>query len=156
MSIIYRVKKGFMRWLYKRKFNSCGKNFRWNPLNSFFTKPESADIGNNVFIGEGCHISVYTSLRIGDGVIVGPKLIIMGGDHNFNEVGKRLHELEKGINFPVIIEEDVWIGANSVILASVSKIGKGAIIGAGSVVTKDVLPYSIIGGVPSKIIGNRK
>jgi maltose O-acetyltransferase len=56
---------------------------------------------------------------------------------------------------PVIIEDDVWIGARVIILPGV-KIGKGSIVGAGAVVTKDVEPYSIVAGVPAKLIRKRK
>jgi len=55
---------------------------------------------------------------------------------------------------PVIIEDDVWIGARVIILAGVT-IGTGAVIGAGSVVTRDVLPFTIVGGVPAKLIRER-
>ena len=55
----------------------------------------------------------------------------------------------------VVIGSDVWIGANAVITPGV-RIGDGAVVGAGAVVTKDVAPYTIVGGVPAKVIGNRK
>ena len=75
---IRRAGKLILRAWYRGKFRSCGRNFRWDPLSSFFAKPSSAEIGDNVFLGEGFHISVDVSLKIGDGVIAGPRLIIMG------------------------------------------------------------------------------
>ncbi|MDZ7859580.1 MAG: acyltransferase [Candidatus Krumholzibacteriota bacterium] len=154
MSVIYRVRKGLLRWLYKRKFKSCGENFRWNPINSSFVKPESAEIGNNVFIGEGCHISVHNSLKIGDGVVIGPRLIVMGGDHDFKITGKRLYEIKEGINLPVIIGKDVWIGAGVIILKGV-RIEEGAVLGAGSLVTKNIPPYTIAVGSPAGPVRKR-
>lgn len=154
MSIIRRAQKYILRSLYRRKFKSCGSNFKWDPLSSVFAKPECAEIGNNVFMGGGVHISVHTSLKIGDGVGVGPRSIIIGGDHNFNEIGKRLHGQKGGIDLPVTIERDVWIGAAAIILKGVT-IGEGTIIGAGSLVTKSVPPYAIVVGHPARPIRKR-
>jgi acetyltransferase-like isoleucine patch superfamily enzyme len=153
-STFRRAKKLLLRKWYKRRFKSCGSNFRWDPLTSFFAKPECAEIGDNVFLGEGFHISVAESLKIGDGVIVGARLIIMGGDHDFSQIGKRLHEVHEGINLPVVIEKDVWIGAGVMILKGVT-IGEGAIIGAGSMVTKDIPPYSVAIGTPARPVKKR-
>ena len=151
---IRRAHKLLLRTWYKRKFKSCGNNFRWDPVTSFFAKPESAEIGDNVFLGEGFHISVDVSLKIGDGVIVGPRLIIMGGDHDYTRMGKRLHEVKKGINLPVSIEQDTWIGTGVIILKGVT-IGEGAVIGAGSLVIEDIPPYTIAVGSPAKAIKKR-
>jgi len=153
-SIFRRVKKLLLRKWYNRRFKSCGHNFRWDPLTSFFAKPECAEIGDNVFLGEGFHISVAESLKIGDGVIVGPRLIIVGGDHDYSLVGKRLYEVKEGINLPVIIEKDVWIGASVIILKGV-KIGEGAVVGAGSMVAKDIPPYSVAIGTPARPVKKR-
>ncbi|WP_449401090.1 CatB-related O-acetyltransferase [Chryseobacterium wanjuense] len=72
---------------------------------------------------------------------------------NSNIIGEPV-ENEKISKELIIIEDDVWIGSNSVILSGV-KIGRGSIIGAGSVITKDVEPYSIVGGNPAKILRKR-
>ena len=72
----------------------------------------------------------------------------------FKDVEKPMRE--QGFKFGVIhIEDDVWIAAQCTILAGVT-IGRGSVIAAGSVITKDVPPYSIVGGVPGKVIGTRK
>jgi acetyltransferase-like isoleucine patch superfamily enzyme len=149
-----RAKKLLLRTWYRKKFKSCGTDFRWDPVSSFFARPGSAEIGDHVFLGEGFHISVAGSLKIGDGVVAGPRLIIMGGDHDYSRIGKRLHEVKEGINLPVVIERDVWIGARVTILKGVT-IGEGAVIGAGSLVTKDILPYTIAVGTPAKAIKKR-
>ena len=153
-SIFRQARKLLLRKCYNRRFRSCGHNFKCDPLTSFFARPECADIGNNVFLGEGFHISVAVSLKIGDGVIVGPIMIIMGGDHDFSQIGKRLHEVHEGINLPIVIEKDVWIGAAVMILKGVT-IGEGSIIGAGSMVIKDIPPYSVSIGTPARPVKKR-
>ncbi|MBP7508929.1 MAG: hypothetical protein KA807_14020 [Prolixibacteraceae bacterium] len=86
----------------------------------------------------------------------GPCVHIHGGNHIVNEIGIYMDEVQKepGSDGIVIIEDDVWIGANAIILCGVH-IGKGSVIGAGSIVTKDVPPYSISVGNPAKTIKMR-
>jgi len=85
--------------------------------------------------------------------MVAPNCMIAGGNHNYSRIDKPM--MFQGSNSKgIIIEDDVWIGANSSILDGV-KIGKGAIIAAGSVVTKDVCAYDIVAGVPAKKINSR-
>lgn len=82
----------------------------------------------------------------------GPAVYIYGGNHIFNEVGMLMSKRTKSEthkDLDVIIQDDVWVGGNTVILSSVT-IGKGAIVAAGSVITKSIEPYSISGGVPAK------
>jgi len=82
----------------------------------------------------------------------GPEVMIRGGDHNINEIGKpMIHVKSGGKNKSIVIEDDVWIGTRAIILKG-SKISEGAVIGAGSIVTKDVLPYSVNYGIPSKSV----
>ena len=99
-------------------------------------------------------------MKIGNKVIFGPNPTIITGDHRSNIKGKYIidvkdkEKFEEEINkydLPVIIEDDVWCGANVTILKGVT-IGRGSVIAAGSVVTKSCPPYSVIGGVPAKII----
>jgi acetyltransferase-like isoleucine patch superfamily enzyme len=97
---------------------------------------------------------VAGSLKIGDGAMIGPRVIIMGGDHETNVIGKRLHELKEGKNYPMTIGKDVWIGAGVIILKAVN-IGEGAVIGAGSLVAKDIPPYTIAVGHPARPVKKR-
>lgn len=90
-------------------------------------------------------------------VVVGPGLTIIAGDHNFTEVGKFIcdqHYKRPEDDQDIIIESDVWIGCNVTILKGVT-IGRGSVVAAGAVVTKSCPPYSIIGGVPAKVIKQR-
>lgn len=90
-------------------------------------------------------------------IVVGPGLTIIAGDHNFAEDGKFIcdqHIKRDENDKDVIIESDVWIGCNVTILKGVT-IGRGSVVAAGAVVTKSCPPYSIIGGVPAKVIKQR-
>ncbi|HBY19907.1 MAG: acetyltransferase [Clostridiales bacterium GWE2_32_10] len=118
----------------------------------FFGNGSDIEIGDNS--GIGINARVEGPLVIGENVMMGPDVIIYTGNHNFNDVN--IPMIKQGESKPqkVIIEDDVWIGARVIILPGVT-IGHGAIVAAGSVVTKDVVAYSIVAGVPSKKIKSR-
>ena len=87
----------------------------------------------------------------------GPNVTFMGGDHRVDVLGKYMIDIKTKLpenDQPVIINEDVWVGANVIILKGVT-IGEGSIIAAGSLVTKDVEEYTIVGGIPAKILKRR-
>ena len=115
---------------------------------------EGIVIGNNVGIAQNCFIQVRGKVSIGDNVIFGPNVSIFSENHNFDNPDLPVSvqgETRKGVT----IEDGVWIGTRSVILDGVT-VGKNSIIAAGSVVNKDVPPFTISGGIPSKIIRYRK
>jgi acetyltransferase-like isoleucine patch superfamily enzyme len=107
-------------------------------------------IGNDVDLAWGVIITAQGGVEIGDRTLIGYRTQILSANHiipeNHKQIFRSGHVLSK-----VIIENDVWIGANCVILPGV-KIGEGAVIAAGSVVTKDVEPFFIVGGIPAKQI----
>lgn len=110
-------------------------------------------IGDHVGFAQNAFISVRGPVEIGDDCIFGPNVSLFSENHNFRnrEVPIRLQgATRKGIK----IGRDCWFGANSVVLDGVA-IGDGCVIAAGAVVTKDVESYSIVGGVPAKVIGSR-
>lgn len=113
---------------------------------------------DNVSIGPGA--TIYTTgakLIIKHHVIVGPNLTIITGDHNISVVGEYICDVKEKKpenDLDVVIESDVWIGCNVTILKGVT-IGRGSVVAAGAVVTKSCPPYSIIGGVPAKVIKKR-
>ena len=87
----------------------------------------------------------------------GPNVTVMGGDHNYSQIGRYMFDVKDKSpldDLPVIISNDVWLGAGCTILKGVT-IGEGAIVAAGALVLKDVPPFSIVGGVPSKVIKER-
>ena len=103
-------------------------------------------IGNHCIIGFCCRLAGRGTLTIGNNVNVSSYVILETGSHDlvtFESVYK-----------PIVIGDNAWICTRAIVLEGVT-IGEGAVVGAGSVVTKDVPPYSIVGGVPAKIIGKR-
>ena len=114
---------------------------------SFFRAGKSFAVNHNssILFGGG--------IEIGDYVMIAPNVTITSGGHSIDR--DLIMMKQESLFSKVIIEDDVWIGSNSVILPGV-KLAKGTVVGAGSVVTKDSEPFSIIAGVPAKIIKYRK
>jgi acetyltransferase-like isoleucine patch superfamily enzyme len=119
-----------------------------------FIRPNEISFGSNIFINSSFHISAR-NLSFGSNIMIGPGLVIECDNHEYHHIGKFMFEKRNYRNIgSVIIENDVWIGANVIILPSVV-IGEGCIIGAGSIVTKSVPPYTICVGNPCKPIKSR-
>lgn len=114
------------------------------PFNSDFGK--NIHIGNKVFINSGCKFQDQGGIYIGDRCLIGHNAVLATLNH-FEEVDKRSGMIPK----PIRLENDVWIGSGSIVLQGIT-IGEGAIVAAGSVVTKDVAPFTIVGGNPAKLI----
>lgn len=111
------------------------------------TLGDRSGIGINASIGEQTHI--------GSDVMMGPDCVIYTRNHRFDRLDIPMREQGYGPVEPVEIGDDCWIGGRVTILPGVH-VGNGAVIAAGAVVTKDVPPYAVVGGVPAKIIYNRK
>jgi acetyltransferase-like isoleucine patch superfamily enzyme len=110
-------------------------------------------IGNNVGIAQNCFIQVRGKVIIGNDVIFGPGVSIFSENHRFSDLEKPIRE-QGETRIGVIIEDGVWIGSGAAILDGVT-VGQHSIIATGSVVNKNVPPYSIVGGVPAKLIKTR-
>ena len=110
-------------------------------------------LGNNSGIGVNAFIAAHVS--IGNDVMMGPDCMIFTSNHEMDSVEIPMWKQGFTEPKPVVIEDDVWIGARVIILPGV-RVGMGSVIGAGSVVTHDVEPYSIVGGNPAKLIRYRK
>lgn len=115
-------------------------------------------LGSSVLVGRGCWLSAVDSeITIGDKVMLAPHVALIAGDHNVRELGVHMHDVSRkrpGDDSPITIESDVWVGYGAIILKGVT-VSRGSVIGAGSVVTHDVPPYSIVAGNPAKTIGQR-
>lgn len=121
-----------------------------------------ADGGGKITIGHRCALNMNVIVNseingeivIGNNVLIGPNVVMRSTNHTYSSpnllIWQQGHTPDK-----IVICNDVWIGANSTILAGVT-IGEGAIVAAGAVVTKDIQAYSIVGGVPAKILKWRK
>lgn len=148
----------FFSLVYKMKMRNCGKNVRIKPSSSVFYGLENLSIGNDVSIPRYSHIfCTEAPLTIGNKVVFGPAPTIVTGNHRIDVVGKFIvdsHDKLSGNDKEVIIEDDIWVGANVTILMGVT-IGRGSVIAAGSLVNKSCPPYSIIGGVPAKVLKYR-
>ena len=112
-------------------------------------RPSEMTVGRNVFVNRGFHISAYC-LQIGSDVMFGPNLVIECENHSFATPGRTMFETrslkDRG---GVSIGNDVWVGASVIILAG-AQIGEGCVIGAGSVVTGVMPPYTVCYGVPCR------
>jgi acetyltransferase-like isoleucine patch superfamily enzyme len=137
-------------------FRAYGRNFKFDPFSTFSF--ENISVGNDVSIGpSACFLASRSSITIGNKVMFGPNVTVIGGDHNTSEIGKFMYDVKNKRpedDQPVVIEDDVWIGSGVIILKGV-RICRGSIISAGAVVTKDVSPYSVMAGVPARLIKNR-
>jgi acetyltransferase-like isoleucine patch superfamily enzyme len=177
-SVIYNVLffKGKAKMLYCGRNVSfrgrsiiLGKNIRIYDNSKIFgnikigdntSLSENVEVRTNfskIVIGCNCTINrnsiVIGKVTIGDFVLIAPNSVIVGSNHNFQRLDLPIKK--QGISSKgIIIEDDVWIGANVTILDGVI-IGKGSIVAAGSVVTKYIEPYSIVGGIPAKVIKKR-
>tara|TARA_R100000306_G_C4379757_1_gene143620 strand:- start:2638 stop:3192 length:555 start_codon:yes stop_codon:yes gene_type:complete len=135
-----------------KKINTKGQNCTIEfPIK--ITKPENLDIGSNVYIGPYGWISSYANVSIKNGVIIGPRIKIYTGNHNFNSTTAIPYD-EVTFAIGVTICENVWIGGDVIILPGVI-INEGAIVGAGAVVTKNIPKCAIVGGNPAKILKYR-
>jgi len=132
------------------RFKRYGKNIMLS-RGGIFLRPEEITFGSNVYINESFHISAR-NLTFGSNILIGPKLIIECDNHQYNNLGKTMFQTrnERDIGY-VTIENDVWIGANVVILPNVL-IGEGCIVGAGSIICESLPPYAICVGNPCKPI----
>jgi len=131
-----------------RKFKSFGKNIQL-ARRGVIVRPEEIILGSNIYIGPNFHISAR-NLNLGSDIMIGPNLVIESDNHEYSIVGKRMYEIREDRKISqIIIEDDVWVGANVIILPGV-KISEGSIIGAGSIVTKSIPPYTIAFGNPCK------
>ena len=114
--------------------------------------------GSDVEVGNKCHInedSRLVNVKLGNYVMIGPGVVFLAEMHKTDDIS--IPMLEQGNNKypPTIVEDDVWIGIHAIIMPGL-RIGTGVIIGAGSIVTKDVSPYAVVVGVPGRIIKWRR
>lgn len=149
-----RYVRQFVQYLRKRRLSACGEQV-YLGKGRYVGK---INIGSNVSVGVGAmFVSTMATININDYVIFGPNVSIFTGNHVTNVIGKHISEIKdydkvvtggaSAWDADVIIEAGCWIGTRAIILKGVT-IGRGSIIGAGAIVTKNVPPYSIYVGIP--------
>lgn len=122
-------------------------------LDCFIGPQSTVKIGKNFFMGNYCHIAAKST--IGDNVLFASYVSLVGGDHRIDNIDCLIRESGKDVLKEIIIEDDVWIGHGAIIMHGVH-IKKGAVVAAGSVVTKKISKREIVGGNPAKFIRMRK
>ena len=163
----------FLRRMYWKKKLSGGSSFTLYP-GCVITGAERINIGEGVIVSRNCALYAHNNgtirlgkkaglnnnvilsasdggeIILGSGVIVGFNTVMRACNHRYSK--RDISIIEQGhVKASISIEDDVWIGANVTVLPDV-KIGKGAVIGAGAVVNKDIPPYALAAGVPAKVI----
>jgi acetyltransferase-like isoleucine patch superfamily enzyme len=110
-------------------------------------------MGGNSNVGPACYLGASGGITIGDNVLMAPAVVILSEEHNFDERAVTIKA--QGVRHaPTAIEDDVWLGARATVLGG-TRIGRGAVVAAGAVVTRDVAPGSIVAGVPARVIAER-
>ena len=148
-SILTHIPFWSIRRLYLKSIGTSIGNKSLIMRHNTIISPRGLTIGNNSHINQGCIIDARGKIAIGSSVSISHRVSIMTGGHDYqsrNFLGKYKS---------VFIDDYVWIGVGASILQGVH-IGKGAVICAGAVVSKDVAPYSVVGGIPAKKIGERR
>lgn len=140
-------------WPIRRLYYRCLKmkiaNGSAINMSQYIICPNHIEIGCNTHINQGCILDARSPIIIGNNVSISHRVNLMTGGHDFN------HKNFAGKFKPIIIHDYVWIGANATILQGVT-IGEGAVVAAGAVVVNDVEPFTVVGGVPAKIITHRR
>ena len=111
-------------------------------------------IGDRVFIGFGCEFNARKRIQLGADCLVASGCKFIDHDHGTSARDLPMNQQTGGVEEEIVLENDVWLGANVIVLKGV-RIGRGAIIAAGAVVTKSVAPFEIWGGVPARQLGER-
>lgn len=148
--VIWRAREA--RW--RSRFGGVGPNFVFEPVVSNFVTPETFFAGADCFLNVGAHVSGLVTL--GDRVLIGPYVRLLSGNHLFGIEGRYARFLRASLDNPEnlrlqTIESDCWIGAGAIVLGGVT-VGVGSVVAAGSVVTKDVPPFTIVAGVPARAV----
>lgn len=136
------------RWVYKIAGVKIGKGSVIHMWCNFFN-PRGVTIGEDTIIGDHAFLDGRAPLTIGNHVDIASQVLIYNSKHDINDPNFT------PVSEPVVIEDYVFIGPRAIIQPGV-KIGRGAVVAAGAVVTKDVPEFTIVGGVPAQVIGERQ
>lgn len=145
-----KMASALRRFCCKRMFASCGEKLNVEQ-GAYFGRGDDISVGT--LVGLGKNFTMHNCiLTVDDYLMMGEDVMIIGGGHCFDDLDKPMGEQGAKEKTELHIAGDVWIGARAMILPGCKRIGHGAVIGAGAVVTKDVPDYAIMGGNPAQII----
>ena len=125
------------------------------PTNVLLDEPgEGLLMGDNSNIGAYSFIGCSGFIEIGNNVMMGPRVTLLAETHNYADPGRPMKS--QGVSRSTIrVEDDCWIGAGAQVLPGVT-LGRGSVVGAGAVITRDVAPYSVVAGIPARLIKRRR
>lgn len=158
-----KINNGFHKipeFFIKKSFGKCGKKCHI-ARGCKFVGIKNIFLGNDVTFNYNTMIlTTRAKIIVGDHVMFAPNVVIVSGSHRIDIVDRPMSEISDNEKLPendkdIVFEGDNWIASNSVILSGVT-IGKGCVVAAGAVVTKSAPPYSIVAGVPARVIKMRK
>lgn len=141
--------------IFRLLFKHSGKEI-FIANNFICKKPKNISIGHHIYINHHVEIGSHDcGVEIGNYVQIAPYVCILNSFHDYSRTDIPMYDQKKLKAMKVIIDDDVWIGYRAIILPG-TRIGKGSVIAAGAVVTKDVPPFSVVAGIPAKVIKMRK
>lgn len=156
--VAQRLRRAVRAYATVDRFASRGDDVEFDPDGTY--SYESIHLGSHVNLGaRPTLLATRSTIRIGSHVMFGPGVTIRGGNHRFDIVGRYIDTIgddeKRSEDDPgVVVEDDVWVGGNATILGGVT-VGRGSVVAASAVVTKDVEPYSIVGGNPARVLRMR-
>jgi acetyltransferase-like isoleucine patch superfamily enzyme len=115
---------------------------------------EGLQVGDRSNLGHWAYVGCSGFISIGSDVLMGPRVALLAEDHNLGSADEPI-KAQGVTRLPIAIEDDVWLGAGAIVTGGVT-IGRGSVVAAGSVVTKDVAAYSVVAGVPAKLVRSRR
>ena len=137
-------------WMVRHFIASCGAGVSIG-RKSFIHK--HVTLGDGSGVGYGCHLN--GPVHVGNNVMMGPWVLVYTQNHRLDRTDIPMRQQGMGDIRPVTIEDDVWIGARVILLPG-DTVGKGSVIGAGAVVSRDIPPYSVAVGNPCRVVRTRK